>query len=220
MAFPTTGVLDNFNRINADTLGANWTLLEDYGAGGDGDLNIINNQAGNDAGGGWNEMYFNPSTYGPDSETHLLIAVVPTVDGVVIQGRIQNIDAVGDWDSYNVYILTSATPDSWRIKRMDSGVGTQLGAGVDQNLAAGDSIGLEIIGGTIKAYHKTAGSWSEKISRADATYGNGGYLAFYGEDDTTFRYDDFSGGTVVAGQPMMLRGTTVPFLRQWHPRVA
>ena len=44
-------------------------------------------------------------------------------------------------------------------------------------------------------------------------------IAIYAQEHATQAYRPYLSVTVAAaGQPMMLRGTTVPHMRQWHPR--
>jgi hypothetical protein len=53
------------------------------------------------------------------------------------------------------------------------------------------------MGGHITFYYKeAAGSWAEKLTREDATYGAAGYLGFYEAAEAACVWDDFGGGTV------------------------
>jgi hypothetical protein len=63
------------------------------------------------------------------------------------------------------------------IQRVDAGVVTQLGAKLYQEFAAGDKLGLQMIGSTISAYYQAAGnSWTLLGSVTDSTYSSAGYI--------------------------------------------
>lgn len=193
MAFPSTSILDDFNRANASTLGSNWSILKSYA--GTGDLGIISNAAYNpepqfDT---YVDMYYNVATYGPDCEVYLTEVTEPTADGLVLYLRIQ--EPTGSYDGYGLGALAN---NDWEVRRIDNEVSTVLGATATQAIANGDKIGFEAIGDTLKGYIYTGGSWTEVLSRTDAAYGSAGHLGFYATAEVvTWRYDDFGGGTVV-----------------------
>lgn len=192
----STAVLDNFNRADSTTtLGANWSLVTDFGLG-DLDLGILSNQAYRGNGGGFTVMYWNPATFGPLCEAYLTVATEATAtQNFALYARLQQPGA-GTFDGYNV-TYTVGSPDSWALKRSDNGTDTQLGASVNQAVAAGEKVLLECNGSTIKGYLFTGGAWTEILSRTDTTYANTGNIGFYGAGDGTWRYDDFGGGTVL-----------------------
>ena len=195
MAFPTTGLLDNFNRADADSLGADWMLSGlNYAWTRAGE--IKSNQAGaDDSGDSDSNDWYDASTFGPDCEIHYdviggdyfeleLRLVTPATTGV---------------DGYVVSVSRGATPDAWDFFRVDNGASTKLGATVSQNVANGDSIGAEMIGSTLTAYLKpSGGSWGAVGNRSDGTHGGAGYLGTYLSPEATALIDNFSGGTVVA----------------------
>ena len=201
MAFPTTGILDDFNRSNAGSLGANWSLLESwYGAGR---LGVSGNQVigSQDS---YPFEYWNPSTFGPDCEVYVTIA--DTGGGSEDFYLVLRATDLGDsWDGYGMEIDKDANPDAGAIFRIDDQAWTQLGASWSQAISDGDSIGLEASGSTITAYYykaAAAGSWADVSSggRTDETYDSAGYLAFYGDgDEISWRQDNFGGGTVDTG---------------------
>lgn len=217
MAFPTTGVLDNFNRT-ASTLGANWSHIHLYGTGecGANGTQAYHNVAQYAA---YTMQHWSAATFGADCEVYMTIAtkITATDDTSSIVARCTNNTDISTMDGYQVSVLTQAGNDIVTIERIDNGTIVQLGASIAQEISNGDSIGLECIGSTIKAYYKASGgSWTELGSRTDATYGAAGYIGFYATSTTvTWRYDDFGGGTVVAAG-----GTAVPvFMQQYRQRV-
>src|SRR5687768_16697098 len=114
----TTSVLDTFNRANAPTtLGANWSLLTDFGIGGT-NLGVISNQAYRGSGVGYVVMYWNPSVYGPNCEVYMDIPTWGNSDNFALYARIRS--AGGSYNGYNLSI-SPGSPDTWIINRINSG---------------------------------------------------------------------------------------------------
>src|SRR5262249_46538618 len=87
-----------------------------------------------------------------------------------------------------------------QIFRVDNGADTQLGSNITTSWGAGDAVGIEIIGTTIKSYRKpSGGSWGLVDTQTDSTYTGSGNIGLR-TLNATVRGDDFGGGTVfVAG---------------------
>jgi hypothetical protein len=194
MAFPTTSVLDDFNRADSSSLGSNWT--EDVRNASESSPIITGNQAGRGS-GVTSTAWWNASTFGPDCEVYVDLPTIPVNTGVGLMIRVQNPDTAS-YDGYYLFIQRNDTPDGWALRRLDDKVETVLGAGFNQDLSAGDKIGIEAIGSTIKAFHYTGGAWVERASRTDSTYGSAGYISMLIGNSTTWRLDNFAGGTVVS----------------------
>ena len=184
--FPTTGVLDDFNRSNSGTLGANWISVFS-------DLSISSNRAAGSSSSD-NDDYYNAASYGPDVEAYTTITTLPGNNNYVqLWARL-------DVTNTNLYLLEyeqlSGT-DAVRFYRVDGGSSiVQIGSTINQNFSAGDLLGLRIVGSALTAWYKpTGGSWTLLGSVMDGTYDNAGYigLGIYG---TTGRVDDFGGGNV------------------------
>lgn len=188
MAFPTTEILDNFNRANeGPPPSASWTNV--YNG-----LKVSSNQCvGNTASD--NISDWNVSTFGPDSECHAKIPVFPSAGtGIGLGCRLTTHGSStqdGYWIIFSYY-------NTLILGREDNGSFTQLGANISRTINEGDSIGIEVIGtsNNIKAYHKpSGGSWSSSLAtRSDGTYTAAGYI---GADNahTSGAIDDFGGGT-------------------------
>lgn len=184
MTFPTTSVIDDFNRANGG-LGSNWTA----GYFGDSALTITSNQITSSV-NNWGANYYNTS-FGPDIEAYITVSSSPN------GSKILHFRLTGS--------LTSSPSGYYvnfgfgTITRLDSGSETQLGASFSQSISAGDSIGVSIVGSTITVYHKSAaGSWAVVTTRTDSTYSAAGKVALE-IDNNSIRLDDFGGGTVVTG---------------------
>lgn len=191
MAFPVTSILDDFNRADAATLGANWTDLTNG-------FSILTNQALPEVNSATNLSFWTAATFGPDCECYVEVPNKPGVNArnVLIYLRMTTAVA-GTEDGYSVIFTTASGTDTQGIRREDNGVGTQLGASVSDEFDSGDSLGIEVIGTTIALYNKVAGVWSQLATRTDATYGAAGYIGMFGNNTGT-RLDNFGGGTIAA----------------------
>lgn len=194
MAFPTTGVLDNFNRA---AIGANWTE-DPYGAGYavlaiTGSTQLTGSASNSQ--GGWNV-----ATYGPAVEAYITIATKGAdTKSITMCFRTSAFASTADEYEVDLKPASGASNDAVKINRYDDGVATQLGATITQEFANGDALGFEAIGSAIKVYRKpSGGSWAELGSRTDATYSSAGYMSVYIQE-TSWVLDDYGGGTVVSG---------------------
>jgi hypothetical protein len=191
MAFPTTGVLDNFNRADAATLGANW--LEPQWPAQQAPK-IVSNTVAFATGATQASSADWSTTVGPNCEVYV---DVPTRggDNISIWLRVNNRNSASI-TGYQFYV----TGTNWQIWRIDSSsVFAQLGTGITQAVVAGDSIGAEAIGSALKMYYKpSGGSWTQKRSETDANHSTSGLLGLeIGNADGLTRLDNFAGGTVV-----------------------
>lgn len=195
MAFPTTGILDTFDRANSTTtIGSNWTPFE---SGATKDRGIISNQAYNPDSGAWSWLYYNVAQYGPDCECYCTVAVWTTsADVYTLMIRLKDVtqDAYV-YDGYRLNAGISGT-DALKIYRIDDSVGTQLGATVNIPMADGDKIGIRAQGDVLTGWLEQGSGWTMQLERTDSTYAAAGYLGFYASSDTAWRLDNFSGGTI------------------------
>lgn len=196
MAFPINGILDNFDRANADPASGTWTTPVTGFAGLNGALAIQGNQLGFRAG----VAFWNAQQYGPDCEAYITMATLPaTGQGpTYVFARLTGLGSSADGYSAD-FRITGGVPTT-RIMRFLDGSGTELTSRTDITWANGDSIGIEVIGSTIKLYRKNGGAWTELLSTTDTTYPNPGYLGV-GMQDANCVLDDFGGGTIATVGP-------------------
>lgn len=189
-SFPTTSVLDNFNRANeGPPPSGSWggTILS---AGSHG-MKVGSNQCGidssNPGSGYWN------TTYGPNQEVYGK-GVSFGSSYISLFLRLLNPTATSQ-TCYEVYFYQGSPANTIRVYRWDSSsTNAQLGGDISQTVTDGDSIGASISGSTITVYYKAgAGAWTSLGTRTDATYSASGYVgvAIYGAT-----LDDFGGGTI------------------------
>ncbi len=195
MAFPTTNILDNFNRSDADPLDGSWTTpISIVGIVGQAHLlsNTITGRAAN--------AFWNASQPGPDVEAYITISTLPATGAgpVYVYGRMTTADASSDGYSAD-FRIAGGSVHTTRLLRLLDGDGTELASRTDITWSNGDSLGLEIIGTTIKLYRKSSGVWTELLSATDSTYQAAGYIGF-GMADENAVLDDFGGGNVGSAQ--------------------
>lgn len=199
MAFPTTGLLDNFNRSNESPLGnGDWTgpLWS-----GDPEMELNSNQA--QAESAFGNSYWSAATFGADVEVFVTWATVSS--GIQLYLRVASPGTSGI-DGY--YVEANSGDGDYKIVRVDNESETQLGSVISGSFSNGDRLGAEMISDTITAYLDTGGGFSSAGSRTDSTYSAAGNIAILGYA-TGDVVDDFSGGTVVVGG-----GGGLPVL--WH----
>lgn len=182
MVFPTTPVLDDFNRADqGPPPSSSWTdgFLAING------LAVISNQCGAPANFG--NSYWNPATFGPDCEVFATVAAHSSFPKVWARLKEPGSDTV---DGY----CLSASSTDWTFFRVDNGVLTQIGAALTGvGCANGDQVGLRIVGSKLTAYKNGVLVGTE----TDATYPAAGFIGLNGQT-SAIRWDDFGGGAYVA----------------------
>lgn len=183
MSFGDTGILDAFSGTGA--LGGNWTTLNGSWTQGSG----VAIPGGTNSVAGWNA-----STFGVDEEAYLTVSTKPGTGGQVMAFVRMTTLVLATVDAYGVYLTNNAGTDTIAIQRVDNAVPTSL-TSTSREVAAGDKIGIRVIGNTITAWHYSGGAWAEVLSTTDSTYGSAGYIGM-ASTDTTTRIDDFGGGII------------------------
>lgn len=201
-SYPSTGVLDAFTRANSSSLGSNWTA-DTMGIGGGGFA--INGNAAANTNSLYSEMWWNPNTFGPDSEVYLSLAALPNGSnpsfGMMI--RVQSPGNGAAVDGYRFQqILGTNSAD---LVEVTNGAETVV-TSASNTAAVGDKYGLEARGNTINAYKYSGGSWTLLFSYTDVSApiynsaGNIGMWAYNGGSPTQSAvFDDFGGGTIISG---------------------
>lgn len=211
MAFPTTGILDDFNRADGP-VGSNWGL-DPFNANSE-TPQVTSNQFAPPSPRGSSfatEAWWAAADFGPDSECYATIAALPTTNSVMyVWARGAGLStSVSTADCYEVewQLLTgNDTINIYRVIDTGSTVIATLTA-ASCNLAAGDKLGIEVLGTgatvTVTAYKFQSGAWSSVLSFGDTdparllAPGAIGCGIFDGTG-LTGRFDDFGGGAVAA----------------------
>lgn len=199
MAFPTTSVLDNFNRADEATLsgGGNWNGPTEGSPRSS--LTLTSNQVTGHS-TSTSSSWWAASSFGPNSECGIRIPtknVNGSTDYLWINLATPGSTAV---DGYFIAVNYNSGTDTIEVYRIDNDGFTIINSAVNQEITAGDSIGVWHDGvNTLKVYLKTGGVWSLLGTFPAATYLSG-YIGL-GADRDTGRLDDFFGGTVSGGGP-------------------
>jgi hypothetical protein len=185
MAFPTTGILDNFDRTNDATPppGANWSTVYNGHT-------IAGNQLVGFTAGDANVSAWIAATYGPGIEAYItcgdsggysgLYILDPTLDHGYSIGRV-------DATHWAIYRADTAGTDETAIGTYSLTVGSNYSIGIYYDAAAE----------TIYFYHKASGgSWTEVNHVADSTYPDMNTLQVF--SFSTVALDNFGGGSVAA----------------------
>lgn len=185
MAFPTTSVLDDFNRANGP-VGSNWSIPT-FATG----FSISSNVAFGATTG--NIQYWNVATYGPDFEVYANVPNLPGSGGAcfVAGGILQEGSAI-TLDGYAV-AYTHGSPGTLVISRITNGAAAATVASSSQTLTAGDQIGLKRVGTTLTSYI----NGTQIDTGTDSTHTGAGYLLM-ASTQTASSFDNFGGGTLTA----------------------
>jgi len=194
VAFPTTGILDDFNRADSTDPGSNWSA--DQFTAGNANFQILGQRSAPNGGGTVvSEAWWNANQFGPDCEAYCTLRVTASQE-IGLTLRLQNPGVADSCDGYS-YWHDLGNSNSY-ILRFDNDVGTQLGAGIVQAVDADDRFGFSAVGDQLTAhFSQEGGDFSELSSRTDGTYSSAGYIGANFSTNLSNRQDDFGGGTVV-----------------------
>lgn len=193
--FPTTSVLDSFDRTDENPLsfGGQWTTSVRSGATSP--LLVTGNLCAGSSSGA-NSSFWNIATF-TDSE---VFATMTTKSGVNLFAIFLGLLGPGNnltVDGYGLQLVIVGGTDSLRISILTDGVLATLGADIPQEVSDDDSIGLDRISTILTAYYKASGgSWTALSSRNDSTYTTAGNLGMQ-INNSLHRVNHFGGGNVV-----------------------
>lgn len=187
MPFPTTPILDNFNRANENPV-TGWTDVI-------GGMQIVSNAITGDSPGFFCAASYNTTMTVPME--FYITAVNEIGTGAVPQWHYLTVwDAVNGFRGYDI-IPNIPDSASFFIRRDDIGSNTTMVTATvtGGNLTNGDSFGVQVLtsGDHLVWYKRAAGSWVQVGAFKDATYTSG--KCFLQTDSVaTGIFDDFGGG--------------------------
>lgn len=208
-AFPTTGLLDNFNT-GTGALSSNWSTLSGLGAG----TPSVDTNAWV-AGDGYEGSYWNAATFGPNCEVYATTSNAAG-GGIFFGALLKLVDpgSAGAADAYG-YHYSPDNDGELYIVEYTNGSETELTARTAfTTLSDGDGLGGEAIADVLKLYTRETGTWTERASVSDTTLqGTSGNLGLHSFDPggIDLRLDDFSGGTIAASETITMD--------KWGPRL-
>lgn len=207
MAFPTTSILDDFNRANeGPPPSASWATP----SGWDG-LKVSGNQCIGDSATGGVAIW--KTQYGPDCEVYATLTGMTgganATWGIVAYARASSLD----FDTGDFYKL-SIDGDiggicTWHISYQTIAGGGSAGELINGSFTfnIGDAFGFSLVGTILTAYHKPGlGAWVNLGSISDSRVSAAGYPGISIDNDplytTGVTLDNFGAGTIVGGAPV------------------
>lgn len=191
--FPHTPILDNFNRADANDLGASWV----HGFGdGLGVFGISSNQMDIYSQVSTYTMNYYNTSYGAEQEAFITIVQWGDATRATIGIKQSNIETTNASNGYTISIYANNTV---RLKRQDNSISTDLtNESLRFTISNGDKFGISYINGVIYGWHKPVNStWYIASQYAETTYENlEGYINVSANNATTTLFDDFGGGTL------------------------
>lgn len=189
MAYPTTPVIDDFNRANGG-LGASWSGRINSG---DNDPTIVSNVLDvPNASAVWAASFSN------DQEAYLTVTALggaadvaevwcritgeatTSPNGYVARTTFNGVGSI----NMELYKVTAATP-------------VQLSTTFTGAFVVGNKFGIEAIGTQISFYQFSGGSWAQRVTATDATWASG-KIGFFGTQNAANTHmDDFGGGSAI-----------------------
>lgn len=199
MPFPTTPILDSGVGGDEAPLAGNW-------AGptytGEDQLRRISNAiAANTGAASFADSHW-INQFQSNQEVRLTVSALPNV-GEILQLEARLNPLTGVPNGYVLRFIPDAGTDILRLRLVTAGSTSALGADILQEVAAGDSLGLQCIGDSIMCwYQPAAGAWTLLATRTDSTFIQAGNLGVTMQTPGgPTRITNFGGGNVSLSQP-------------------
>lgn len=198
-SYPTTILLDDFNRANESPLSAAgmWTASVDGTAAPNLDTNAVV--------GPTNGTFYTMRTdasYNADQEAYMSIPILPPATGrlcsLFLRLQAANI-GTSTFTGYQFQCQESSGSFACRIYYQSAGSATQIVI-TTISLAAGDKIGAQAQGSKLRFLKYSSGSWRVFLQATHASISTGGFVGFCVQGNVV-KIDDFSGGNLVVPPP-------------------
>jgi hypothetical protein len=190
-AFPSTSVLDDFDRADEDpATGWSWTVGDEG--------QVLSNEAGASNADGVVSGVHTATGDVQDCEAYLTLRAGGALVALV---HARNQSSTGGFD--NTYEVLYNTAGNVQLVRRQSGF-NDLGTVVTgRSPQAGDCVGIRVIGTRLEAWLKRVGESWERILTATDTAFTSGYIGFGSGSDDARRWDDFGGGEISGDSPSL-----------------
>jgi hypothetical protein len=195
-AFPQVALLDDFDRADASTLGANWTT--DPGGYGAQSPRIASNALSVPGDGNPAEAWWNGATFGPDLDMVVtLTEITATANdsyGLYARVSVPGDDATQGYIPALRYIGPGWQVELYRLPNYETQTAT-----IDVVPAAGDKFGVRVAGDTFTYYIYHSGAWEQVAEFTDTDYAEAGYLGVGGfntSGSAQRMLDNFSAATL------------------------
>lgn len=213
MPFPTTPLLDDFNRADGG-LGANWTGNVEAGLGV---LTLASNQLIGPV-SNYGTALWNPTLFNPNQECYFTMQGAST-DYNQVYLRIKNAGA-----SVDCYAVVFQPSSGIKVYRTINGVTSAALATLTGTPANGWKVGATVTSSgadnIIEAWADSGAGWTSRGTYTDVAAstdlnGSGGSnigVAIFGSGSTTRAVDDFGGGDIVTSPQFVKPFNPVPFM--------
>jgi hypothetical protein len=185
--YPSTGILDNFNRANG-ALGSNW-------AGVTGGYSLASNQL---TVGSGDAILWQAAPFGADQEVYVTFAAINS--NASDQDLLLKSQASSAWGNGAIEVLYNAAAHQVEVWTFANAQGwVQRGGALSVTYMNGDQFGARArANGSVEVYRNGAllGTWDVT---AWPYYAGGGYIGLWFAGAAGAVVDDFGGGSTVAG---------------------
>ncbi|MEZ4592548.1 MAG: hypothetical protein R3D55_15600 [Chloroflexota bacterium] len=196
--FPTTGILDDFNRANG-SIGSSWAGDTAGYAVANGRLDVGNDE----------DIYWSGSSFAANQEAYVTLLSVDSSSseiGLILKGQSGTgygtglIDVVYDPGSQRVQVWTYATSSGWRLQ----------GTSIPVTFANNDQFGARAtVDGNVEIFKNGSSIGVRSVSNWPYA-ANGGYIGLFNLNASNAVLDNFGGGTVGAAPAPTATNTPVP----------
>ena len=201
-SFPTTPVLDSFNRANG-AIGSSWS---GYPAA----FSILSNQLDVVSSGWFTSILWNNTSFGADQEAFVTFAQLEAAAGnehsLILKS--QSSSATSSGLLYIMYDHATQVVQVWTYHPSQDWV--QRGADIPVTFAAGDQFGARAkADGSVEVY-KNGSLLATRSIMAWPFYASGGYIGLWLVNAGAARADNFGGGNYVSGPAPASTPTNTP----------
>ena len=200
MPAPQTPVLDDANRADNASAGANWGAGT-YPSFGTFGIGIAGNQFAA-VSNPYCESWWSAASFDANQEAYITYAAsVGNGGDWGLNLRLQTPGTAGV-DGYRANVFPLAGTDTIKMYRADNNVLTELTptpAATQEWTPGTDKLRFGAVGSTLDVDRWDGANWTALASRSDSTYPNGGYLGTWMfNSGATGKLDDFGGGNMGA----------------------
>lgn len=195
--FPTTPILDTFNRADENPLAGIWTTFTGVGLS---PLKVVSNQVlATGANGTWNGEFV-----GQDFSDVEAYVTLPTSTAVAseIFLKVRLLSTGGSFTSipdpgHDCYqLLVRGNSATWALYRVTNGSAVAIATFTGVTPASGHKIGVRCVGPVIEAWGDSGAGWVFRGQATDATWTHGAIGLIFGDAVSALRGDDFGGGNI------------------------
>lgn len=188
MPFPTTPIIDDFNRANG-AIGANYTIPTFAGS-----MNVSSNTV---VAAAANSIAIRNTLTYQDVEIYGTLSTKPTDGNVALLfWRAVQTASAATMDGYVLRItaVAGASNDTIQVQSLTNGVATTIGANFTQEITNGDVVGIRMVGATVEVFI----NGTSLGTRSDSTYTATGQIGIGLSATSSGAWDNFGGGTMLS----------------------